>query len=405
MKKGLRKGFTTGSCAAAASKAAAEMLFSGKIIKQVALETPAGEIFETEINYVNLEKDKSASCAVLKDGGDDPDVTTGLYIYSEVSVVDGSIMLTKETPAINSGMGETVAGDDGVRIMSTSLRRSVTILIDGGKGIGKVTKPGLDRSVGEAAINSVPRRMIEQAVRSEAEKAGFTGTLSVIISAPGGEKTAEKTFNPRLGIKGGISILGTSGVESPMSEQALIDTIEVEMKMHRAAGEDSIAVTPGNYGQDFMLKTYGYDIDRSVKCSNFIGDALDIAGNLGFAELLLTGHIGKLIKLTGGITNTHSANADCRMELLSASALRSGCEANTCRNILDCVSTEEALRLIKEAGKLKAVMEDVMIRVMDTVRRRADEELNVECMIYSNDFGLLAKSGGAEELLEKIKGR
>lgn len=402
MKKGLRKGFTTGSCAAAASKAAAEMLFSGKIIKQVALETPAGEIFETEINYVNLEKDKSASCAVLKDGGDDPDVTTGLYIYSEVRVVDDDVMSTKDVSGENPNK-RRLDGDG--RVMSTNFKPTINILIDGGKGIGRVTKPGLDRPVGEAAINSVPRRMIEQAVRSEAEKVGFTGTLSVIISAPGGEKTAEKTFNPRLGIEGGISILGTSGVESPMSEQALIDTIEVEMKMHRAAGEDSIAVTPGNYGQDFMLKAYGYDIDRSVKCSNFIGDALDIAGNLGFTELLLTGHVGKLIKLAGGITNTHSANADCRMELLSASALRSGCEAVTCRNILDCVSTEEALRLIKEAGKLKAVMEDVLTRVMDTIRRRADEELNVECMIYSNDLGLLAKSGGAEELLEKIKGR
>ena len=436
----LKKGFTTGSCAAAASRASAAMLFSGEELKEVCIDTPAGEIFRAKICYVNLQKGHFASCAVLKDGGDDPDITTGLYIYSRVEVEraggDGlnDVMSTQNSGKIQLDFMSTKieASKEGMKsdVMSTSplqplvnpgkthnkimstnadilsdipnLSPGIAIEIDGGEGIGRVTKPGLDQSVGEAAINSVPRAMIKEAVLSEARKAGFEGKLRVIISAPGGEEIAKKTFNPRLGIEGGISILGTSGVENPMSTQAILDTIELEMKVHLAAGEKSIAVTPGNYGQDFMLKTYGYDLDRSVKCSNFIGDTIDMAAALGFEALLLTGHIGKLVKLSGGITNTHSSNGDCRMELLCAAALRAGCEADTARRILDCISTEEALRNIEAAGFLDRTMELILEGVMRTLALKAGEGLRTECIIYSNDFGALAQSEGAEALLKQM---
>ncbi|MBO6137785.1 MAG: cobalamin biosynthesis protein CbiD [Lachnospiraceae bacterium] len=435
--KPMKKGFTTGSCAAAASAAAARMLFTGEEISSISIETPAGEIFTPQINYVNLRKECFASCAVLKDGGDDPDVTTGLYIFSRVSIEgegveeengvmstqvpgenDPGIMSTikegrrlEAEPELMSTSVEKTQKNRGLKpdlIMSTNLdtahaNEGIRVVIDGGEGIGRVTRPGLDRRVGEAAINSVPRGMIEEAVRLEALKAGFKGLIKVMISAPGGERVAEKTFNPRLGIVGGISILGTSGVENPMSMQAIIDTIEVEMRVHKAAGEEVIAVTPGNYGQEYMLKEYGYDLEMSVKCSNFIGNAIELASKLGFKAMLLTGHIGKLIKLAGGITNTHSLYGDCRMELLCAAALRAGCSADTARAVLQSISTDEALRHIKGAGLIERTMENVLERVMDTLRNKAKGDMEMECIIYSNVFGRLAHSSGAAGLLDSIR--
>ena len=435
--KPLKKGFTTGSCAAAASRAAAAMVFGGKVLSEISIWTPAGTVFSTKMNYVNLRKGRSASCAVLKDGGDDPDVTTGLYIYSRVEIEEeekekeNDIMSTIPQGKIHSDFmstkNEGVARDENAgfmstkssqplenagktheKIMSTNLRSAsacsgIVINIDGGEGIGRVTKPGLDQGVGEAAINSVPRKMIEEAVRSEALRAHFQGRIRVTISAPGGEVLAKKTFNPRLGIEGGISILGTSGVEEPMSTQAIIDTIKAEMKLHRAAGEKCIAMTPGNYGRDYLLKAYGYDIERSVQCSNYIGAAIELAGELGFEAMLLTGHIGKLIKLAGGMTNTHSSNGDCRMELLCAAVIRAGGGAGLGREVLECISTEEALRHIRAAGLMEETMAVVLSRVMQTLTLKAGEGMRMECMIYSNDFGCLAQSDGAGELIKTIK--
>lgn len=186
----------------------------------------------------------------------------------------------------------------------------VIINIDGGDGVGRVTKPGLDQPVGNAAINHVPREMIEKEVREVCELLDFKGTLDITISVPKGNELAERTFNPRLGIVGGISILGTSGIVEPMSSQALIDTIRVELRQRYSLGYDYVAVAPGNYGLDFMKESYGYDLDRSVKCSNFIGETIDMAADMGFKRMLLTGHIGKLIKVAGGIMNTHSREAD-----------------------------------------------------------------------------------------------
>ena len=235
--------------------------------------------------------------------------------------------------------------------------------IDGGEGVGRVTRPGLDQPLGNAAINHVPRAMIAKEVSEVCALLDYRGGLDIVISVPGGEALAARTFNPRLGIVGGISILGTSGIVEPMSSQALLDTIRVELNQRRAEGYDSVAVTPGNYGRDYMKRRYGYDLDRSVKCSNFIGQTIDMAAELGFQRILLTGHIGKLIKVAGGIMNTHSREADARMELLAAFALRCQVPAECARRILDCLNTEEALALLQESGKLQEVMDYAMERI------------------------------------------
>ena len=372
----MRFGFTTGSCAAAASKAAAYMLLTGRKKDTISIETPKGIRFDAQI--VDIERQENyVRCAVIKDGGDDPDVTTGAHIVSTVRFLPEAAQF---------------------------------IVIDGGKGVGRVTLPGLDQKPGAAAINHVPREMITKEVLEVCNICDYKGGLSVEISVPEGEELASKTFNPRLGIKGGISILGTSGIVEPMSSQALLDTIRTELNQKKALGATVAAVSPGNYGLDFMRLVYGYDLDKSVKCSNFIGDTIDMAAEIGFEKFLLTGHIGKLIKVSGGIMNTHSKEGDCRMELLAAAAVKAECRLETVSAILNAAVTEEGVRLIEQNGKREKAMAYVMERIMFYLDKRATEaaqrtgqgKMEIGCIMYSNDFGLLAKSDNAVDMLKDL---
>ncbi len=372
--KTMRYGFTTGSCAAAAAKAAAYMLLSGKKKTEITIETPKGIPFNAQI--LDIERSENqVSCAVQKDGGDDPDITTGALICAAVSFA-----YSQEPEAKLSDKND-----------------KTHIIIDGGAGVGRVTKPGLDQPVGNAAINHVPREMITAEVSQVCRLLDYKGSLSVIISVPDGEEIAKQTFNPRLGIVGGISILGTSGIVEPMSNQALLDTIRVELNQRKALGYDYVVVSPGNYGLDFMKNTYNYDLDKSVKCSNFIGQTIDMAVELGFKKLLLAGHIGKLIKVAGGIMNTHSREADARMELMAAFAVKMGVEADKVCQILESVTTEEAVRILSESGKLAQVMDYAMERICFYLNKRARDKIEIDCIMYANEFGELAKSKGVSE--------
>ena len=372
-KKELRKGFTTGSCGAAAAKAALYMLLTGSVKDEIEIITPGGAVFRTEVKDIFREGNR-VRCAVVKDGGDDPDVTTGLHVTAEVCAEE--------------------RGDGALEIQ-----------IEGGQGVGRVTLPGLDQPVGNAAINRVPRQMIEKELSEVAELLDFWGRIRVILSVPGGEAAAERTFNPRLGIEGGISILGTTGIVEPMSTRAILDTIRVELNQRKALGDRIAAVSPGNYGLNFMQETYGYDLNRSVKCSNYVGDTVDMVREMDFRGMLLTGHIGKLIKVSGGIMNTHSKEGDARMELLAAGVIRAGGGMDTLRGILNCRVTEEALGIIQAESPalLRKSMESVMDRILYYLRKRAGEGLPVECILYSNEFGLLAASPGAMDMLEKLR--
>lgn len=372
-KKELRKGFTTGSCGAAAAKAALYMLLTGSVKDEIEIITPGGAVFRTEVKDIFREGNR-VRCAVVKDGGDDPDVTTGLHVTAEVRAE------------------ERADGD-------------LEIQIEGGPGVGRVTLPGLDQPVGNAAINRVPRQMIEKELSEVAELLDFRGRIRVILSVPGGEAAAERTFNPRLGIEGGISILGTTGIVEPMSTRAILDTIRVELNQRKALGDRIAAVSPGNYGLNFMKETYGYDLNRSVKCSNYVGDTVDMVRELDFRGMLLTGHIGKLIKVSGGIMNTHSKEGDARMELLAAGVIRADGSMDTLRGILNCRVTEEALGIIQAESPalLRKSMESVMDRILYYLRKRTGEELPVECILYSNEFGLLAASPGAMDMLEELR--
>lgn len=349
------------------------MLLGGLRKEEITITTPKGIDFNAKIEDIRISEN-SVSCSVIKDGGDDPDVTTGLFITATVSLCGNE--------------------EDA----------SPVILIDGGEGVGRVTKPGLDQPVGNAAINSVPRSMIEKEVGEVMSLFDCRQSLRVVISAPGGEEVALKTFNPRLGIEGGISILGTSGIVEPMSTKALLDTIKVELNQKKALGFEKIVIAPGNYGLDFMKENFEYNLDEAVKCSNYIGDTLDMIAENGFTDVLLCGHIGKLIKVSGGIMNTHSKEADCRMELMAAAAARAGAENELLCDILDCVSTDAAYVLVKERGLEKKMMDVVMEKIDFYLKKKAGDRFRIECIVISNENGLLGTTQGALKMLGEIKG-
>ena len=364
--KKLRMGYTTGSCAAAAAKAAARMLFLGEEICQVSLMTPKGIRLYLDVEDILRTKDK-VRCAIRKDAGDDPDVTDQILVYAEVSKTEGK-----------------------------------QITLDGGVGVGRITRKGLEQDIGDAAINKVPRAMIREAVEKEKERGGYTGGLSVIISIPDGAELAKKTFNPRLGIEGGLSVLGTTGIVEPMSEKALTDTIFLEMKMLRENGNEYCYLVPGNYGSDFLKEALGYDGNLAVKCSNYIGESIDHAVRLGMKGILLIGHVGKLIKVAAGVMNTHSRQADCRMEVFAAHAAMAGADRETVCRLMQCINTTEAIEIVREQGLLGQVMKTVTERIEFYLRQRAGEELRIGMILFSLEDGILGRTKEADSLLEQI---
>lgn len=376
--KKMRCGYTTGTCAAAAAKATAQMLLSGRKVTEVSVRTPSDITLTLPVCEIQM-KAHAVSCAVQKDSGDDPDITNKILIFAEVSYIHNNSNIVNDTAAVKP-----------------------QIIVDGGVGIGRITKKGLARPVGAAAINPVPLKMIEAALKETAEAFGYEGGLQAVISAPQGVEIAKKTFNPQLGITGGISILGTSGIVEPMSEQALIDTIRTEMKMHLADGEQTLLITPGNYGQDFLHETLKIELKRSIKCSNFIGDTIDMGCELGAKGMLFVGHIGKLVKLGAGIMNTHSKMADGRMEILAACAVRAGAGIEAVRNILDCVTTDAALELLKNEKILGKTMEQLMLQIDACLQKRGGDNMQIGAVVFSNEYGLLGKTEQADELLLKI---
>ena len=365
--KKLRYGYTTGSCAAAAAKAATMMLLMKKPIHCVELMTPKGILLHLQVEDIQREED-SVSCAIKKDGGDDPDATHGILIYARVC--------QKETP--------------GIALL-------------GGVGVGRVTRKGLEQPVGAAAINRVPRKMISEEVRNICEEQEYSGGLQVEILIPQGVQLAGKTFNPRLGIEGGLSILGTSGIVEPMSEAALLASIRLEMGMLRAEGLEYLLITPGNYGENFSREHLTLDISRSMKCSNYIGETLDMAVELGIKGILFVAHIGKFIKVSGGIMNTHSNQADARAELMAAHSVRAGAKLSLVRKLLATVTTEEAIALLQAEALVEPVMERISESVHTYLQRRCGKALQTEAILFSSHYGYLGETGGAAKLAEKFQ--
>ena len=404
--KQLRRGFTTGSCAAAAAAAATQMLLTGEIVQEAEIRTPGGPVFraqilEQKIRYEDGQGQESsvptwAGCAVRKDGGDDPDITTGTLIAAEVS--------WSEEPGIT---------------------------IDGGKGIGRVTKQGLDQPVGAAAINHVPRQMItanvervleawrekhverkpgtwteQHAARTpdawQEEHADKPCGLRVIISAPEGEVLAARTFNPKLGIKGGISVLGTTGIVEPMSDLAVVETISAQMSVLKAAGDRFAVMAPGNYGLAFLTQKYGLQEEKVVLISNYAAEAAEMAAEAGFEGILLAGHIGKLVKIAGGARNTHSMYGDRRMEILweiAGELCREEDRDALRKELEDCVMTDAALGVLEKYGVKEETAQKMARRICGYLEEWSDGRMRVETIVFANRDRELVRTKGAEELL------
>ena len=365
----LRCGYTTGTCAALGAAGAARLLLTGHAPETVALCTPKGIVVEVTPLFCR-RTDTGAECAIEKDGGDDVDVTTGLPVIATVELLPGC----------------------------TDIR------IDGGRGVGRVTKPGLDQPVGAAAINHVPRQMIAEALRREAEAACYTGGFAVTIFIQNGEEVARRTFNPHIGVEGGLSVLGTSGIVEPMSQQAILDTIQLEMNQAvlRAGTPKRLILAPGNYGLDYLHDTYpAFAAIPVVKTSNFIGDTLDMAASAGFEQVLLVGHVGKLVKVAGGIMNTHSHTADCRTELFCAHAALCGAGRELCAALYAAATTDACLELLDAAGLRAPVLESLLDAIQLHLDRRAGEAFRVGAVLFSNQHGPLGATQTAKELLEQ----
>lgn len=364
-KEKLRCGYTTGSCAAAAAKAAAEMLLSEANVSFVGISTPKGiklklDVLEPMIN------ENYAECAIKKDSGDDPDITNGILVFARVSKIVSGIEIT------------------------------------GGRGIGIITKSGLDQPVGEYAINSVPRKMIKSALEEIAEKYDYHGGLRAEISVPNGEEIAKKTYNPRMGIEGGISIIGTSGIVEPMSNSALIDTIRLEAKMRYSEGYRNLLLTLGNYSENYIQKSMPFALEKSVKCSNFIGEAIDIALETGFERILIIGHIGKLVKLGAGIMNTHSAQADGRMDVLVTCGMLADADVNLLKEIPQCVTVDSALDILKSGGYMEKTLDILADRAEYYLNAKVKNEIEIGAVMFSEKHGISVKTSLADKLIKMI---
>ena len=363
--KKLRCGYTTGSCAAAASKASVAMLLTGDRIDYVKIITPKKAELTLEITDCEITP-KYASCAVKKDSGDDPDVTNGMLIYARAE-------------KISSG-----------------------IVIEGGIGIGRITKAGLDQPVGAAAINSVPRQMIASSVHEVMEKYDYRYGIRITIYAPDGERIAQKTYNPRMGIIGGISIIGTTGIVEPMSSAALIETIRMEERMKKSGGCDNLLLTLGNYSESFISELMPDILESSVKCSNYIGEAIDTAIEFGFKSVLIVGHAGKLVKLGAGIMNTHSSQADGRMEVLMACGVIAGVELNILEKLPDCVTVDDAFGILKASGVFEKTVSVLMKKIQYHLEIKARGSIEIAALVFSNKYGIIGKTEHADKLINLI---
>ena len=392
--KSLRRGYTTGSCSAAATKAALLMMMSGERCETVRIDTPKGIELSLEVSDQEYSPCE-ALCSITKDAGDDPDATHGLRIFSRVSRSSGSAgPLPYEEQLEISGV-------------------TVNVHITGGRGVGVVTRGGLSCDVGKSAINPVPRRMILKSVKDVLENTEpelIPDFLHIEISAENGEETAKKTFNPKLGIVGGISILGTSGIVEPMSEKALVDTIRTEIKQFAELSGSGfpvppMLVCPGNYGQDYARDVLGIDLESGVKCSNYIGEMLDYSCWLGIPKILLIGHAGKLIKIAAGVMNTHSSSADGRQEVIASHGAMLGMEPSAVRDIMNAISAEEMTDILRNQGEgfAQKVFDSIGNKIKEHIDHRTRGKLQLEFIVFTKIHGTLIKSSGADQMLKDLK--
>lgn len=364
--KSYRKGYTTGSCATAAAKVAALMVLRQQVINQVSIVTPSGVTLRLNVEQP-LICGQQASAAIRKDGGDDVDATHGMLIFAQVTLND-----------------------------------SGSIRIVGGEGVGTVTRKGIGLPVGSSAINRTPLHTIEEAVR---EVIGPERGAEIVIFAPEGEERAQKTYNGRLGILGGISIIGTTGIVTPMSEESWKRSLALELEMKRAQGMTSVILVPGNHGERFVQEQMQLNGDRVVTMSNFVGYMLQEAQRLGFHRVVLVGHLGKLIKVAAGIFHTHSHIADGRMETLVTRLALMGAPRELLQAVFECSTTEAAMELIEQQG-WQAVYNDIAQAIcarINQMLRFAVQPLQCDAVLFSFDNIVLGSNRPVNDIVADLR--
>jgi len=364
--KAYRKGYTTGSCATAAAKVAALMILRQQIIHQISIVTPSGVTLHLNVEEPLIHGNQ-ATAAIRKDGGDDVDVTHGMLIYAQVK-----------------------------------LRDDAHITITGGTGIGKVTQKGIGLPIGHSAINKTPLQTIEAAVR---EILGPERGADVVIFAPEGEERALRTYNSRLGIMGGISILGTTGIVTPMSEESWKRTLAIELEQKRENGLDKIIFVPGNHGERFVREQLQVDTQLVVTMSNFVGYMLQEAERLAFRHVVMVGHLGKLIKVAAGIFHTHSHIADGRMETLVTHLALAGAPNELLQQVYHCLTTEAAMELIAQAG-YESVYDAIATKIVERVQqmlRYSPQPFTCDVILFSLDNQPLGSNRPVAAIAEDLR--
>jgi cobalt-precorrin-5B (C1)-methyltransferase len=364
--KAYRKGYTTGSCATAAAKVAALMVMRQQVIHQVSIVTPSGVTLNLNVENASLESTQAVA-AIRKDGGDDVDATHGMLIYAQVVVTDGR-----------------------------------EIEITGGDGVGVVTRKGVGLPVGVSAINKTPRHTIEQEVR---DVIGPNKGAVVTIFAPEGKERAQRTYNARLGIEEGISIIGTTGIVTPMSEESWKRSLAIELEQKRALGNEKIILVPGNHGERFVQQQLHIEQDIVVTMSNFVGYMLQEANRLGFRKVLLVGHIGKLIKLAAGVFHTHSHIADARMETLVTHLALLNAPHELLHQVYHCLTTEEVLELIEQNG-YQPVYTDIAQQIerrVEGMLKYAKHRFQCDVVLFNYDQCVLGSNRPIEDIMEDFQ--
>ena len=357
MKK-LREGFSTGSCMTGGAAAAALWLTTGTCPEVVEVETPIGRTL-----YLDVIPKEKGVCGIVKDAGDDPDVTNGSEVITKVELLP----------------------EDGA------------ITFVGGDGIGTVTEEGLKLPVGEPAINPVPRQMTERALRKIIGDRGAVVTVSI----PGGEELAKKTFNPRLGVLGGLSVLGTTGIVRPMSEEAMNDSLLVELDMYARQGHHAILFVLGTTGENALKAQYG-EFRCILQVSNYIGFMIEEAVERGFTDILIGGFVGKLVKVASGTMNTHSHVADGRLETICTHAALHGASRDVIEKIYSCVTTKAAMKIVEEEG-LTDIWKDMAERASAHCRKTAHGMARVGVVFLDAENRVLAESANVPEVLNAVR--
>lgn len=451
----LKRGYTTGTTATGAAKYSlmriAESLggheikrkfknitFTKKVKNQeetesydaevIDIQTPANILAQVEIKQSKMLGPFMAETRAIKDSGDDPDVTHRAEISAHVSIEDMNPILGEvrdyvyalnldsfEYTEVNTFGTEEEYQINLAKIASQAekLRKSYCFIVIGrGEGVGVVTKKGLSPALHHAAINKGPRMMmvdhlIQVIQENPVIQEVLTGqSLHIKISVDKGSALAVKTFNPKLGIEGGISIIGTSGIVEPMSEKALVDTIKTELNQFvEEANSKVLLLCPGNYGQAFISDELGIDIEKSVKVSNYIGEAIDYSVYLGIKEALFVGHAGKLIKLAASIMNTHSSYADGRAEIMASHGAIHGASIQSLQKIMTAISIDEMLEALLENGD--QIFNNTMASIGQAIRKNLDHrtknELSIEFIVFTNEYGIIIQSEKAKEMILRFQ--